>query len=397
MKQTLRSSTIMNEQLVFAGTSFRRVGFEGLGTYTLPLEHYDRLENLRALCGGNELIYLATCNRVEIYLAFDARLRDDLLRFQNLPTQIAEFFSDDGRRPTQANDLSVLWGQRAIEHLFSVAASLDSLVVGECEIAGQVRRAVDAASSRQLSGPFLESLFRRALCIAKEIRSQTGIGRIPASIASLVLHGIREHFRKTVPLRAVIVGVGAIPKKIAEELHGGRTQIMFVNRTEARAVKLAARYGGEAVSLDRFQSDPPSEIDLLVVAVRSPNAVIDEKVLRRALAAPRSHRILVYDLGIPLNVDPLLKGDPGVRLLTLADLEEKARENCARLGERVEHAKVMVREEARRFSHELRLQGLTQQSVNAMLANRLAHLAMEDQETVRRFVVRLIPRIVCRR
>jgi glutamyl-tRNA reductase len=377
----------MREDIVVVGTSFRRIGFERLGTYVLPTGGAPALHRLRAACAARELVYVATCNRVEIYLA------GSTLRPRQLSAVVADVSARTAGRPAASEDLFVLTGTAALEHLFSVVASLDSLVLGECEIAGQVRRAAEAAVAAGLAGPTLERAFRQATRVARRVRAETAIGRTPVSVASLALQRIRDHFHGAPPRDVVLVGVGDVTKKVAAALQAKESRLLFVNRTESRAAELAARHGGVAMSLERFRAAPPAAIDLIVTATRAPGPVIEAATLLPALAQPRSARLLVCDLGVPADVDPAVAALPDVRLLTLPDLEATARENRARLEGEVERVRAIVAGETHRFAAEMRSRALAAESVDAVLAGRLAHLAPDDRELLRRFVTSLAERL----
>jgi glutamyl-tRNA reductase len=401
-----------SEAVVLVGTSFRRVGFERLGRYVLPLDGAADLAALRDALGASELCTVATCNRVEAYAvvpldtpregpAHDAAVA--ALRAA-LPSRAAAFFAGrpgrgakDAPAPS-ASDLFALVGEEAIAHLFAVVASLDSLVLGECEIAGQVRRAADAARAAGIAGRTLARLFERAAKVAKRVRSETAIGRTPVSVASLVLRRVREHFRERAPRRAALVGVGDVTKKVAAMLEGGPTRLLFVNRTLERAEELARRHGGVAVSLESFRAAPPADLDLVVTATRAPAPVVDARLLAPSLearaAAGHKERLLVCDLGVPhdvaADVDPLA----GALVLRLADLEATARENRERLEGEVGRVRAIVALEARRAAHESRAKAIAAESAEALLAERLAHLAPADRDAVRRFASGLAERLL---
>ena len=387
-------SPFVSERLVLIGTSFRRIGFERLGRYVLPLDREADLAALRSACGARELVYVATCNRVEAYLSF-ASGDEARAAAIGLAERVAVFFAARGAGATEPRDLFVLAGAAALEHLFGVVASLDSLVLGECEIAGQVRRAAEAASAHGLCGRTLKRVFEQAARVARRVRSETAIGRTPVSVASLILKRMREHFAPHAPRTAVLIGVGDVTKKVAASLAGGQTELLFVNRTESRAAELAARHGGRAMSLEQFRATPPASIDLLVTATRAPGAIVDASTLAPALAAqdPGVKPILVCDLGVPADVDAAVDALPGVRTLRLPDLEATARENRDRLASEVERVKAIVSDEARRSGSEARLRDVAAESADALLATRLSHLAPDDREAVRRFATGLAERL----
>ena len=382
--------------LAVVGTSFRRVGFSTLARFVVPCEDVSSLTKLRAASKACELVYVSTCNRVEIYLGFARCVAVDSAR---ILAQVREFFAGraNGSGPLPADTFFVETGRGALEHMFAVVSSLQSLVVGECEIAGQVRRAVDRALEAGLAGPSLRAAFERAMRAAKRVRTETEIGRTPVSVASLCNRRIREHFGGMRPRVAVLIGVGDMTRKVATALAEQGTKLLFVNRTRSRAEELAARFGGEALALEEFKRAPPASIDLLVTATSSLEPIIGSRELGPALAARRAaaetRRLLVCDLGLPPDVEASAAADEGVRLVTLADLEATARENRARLEGELERARAIVADEVDRYARTLALRLLAEESVEAILAERLKHLEEADRATLRRFATHLAERI----
>jgi len=413
---SVNASAHKSEVVFVVGTSFRRIGFERLGRYVLPLEAAGDIGALRVACGAKEIVFVATCNRVEAYGVAEVsaprdgpvaeRAHEELAA--RISARVAAFFAarparacSAGAPEPEAADLFVHTGERAIRHLFEVVTSLDSLVLGECEIAGQIRRAAEAARAHALSGPALRRLFESAMKVAKRVRAETAIGKTPVSVASLVLRRVREHFREEPPRLAALVGVGDVTKKVASMLEGSPTRLLFVNRTLSRAEELAQRYGGRAISLEAFRAAPPADLDLVVTATRAPAPVVDRATLAPALAAREAEgaareRLLVCDLGVPHDVAAEVDGLPLARVLRLGDLEATARENRARLEGEAEHVRAIVAEEARRTATEWRAKALASESAEAFLEGCLPHLAADEREAVRRFATGLAERLLRR-
>jgi glutamyl-tRNA reductase len=364
------------------------VGFEGLSRMVLPLETRAALAALRAAYGEAEIVPVSTCNRIECY--FSPPRGVPLPEPENLRRRVAEIFA------ASPENFFVKVGEEALEHLFRVVASLDSLVLGECEIAGQVRRAAERAKEAGLAGPAIRRIFERASVVARRVRSETAIGRTPVSVASLCNRRIREHFGDALPGSAVFVGVGDMTKKVAAALGERGARLLFVNRTVAKAEALAAEYGGSALSLERFLAAPPDEIDVLVTATSAPTLVIPRTALLPALAKRRataSPPLLICDLGVPRDVDPALDREPGVRVLALPDLEAVARENRRRLEGEVGAACAIIAHEVARFAREQRSRALAEEGIDRLLAGRLRHLSPEDRETLRGFATGLADRL----
>jgi len=380
-------------RLVMVGTSFQRIGFDKLGAHVLPSEPDGTLLDLARVLEAEELCYLATCNRVETYALLADEAAEDALRLR-----VARFCAAKGGDPRACpHHLEVLRGEAVIQHLFRVVASLESLAAGECEIAGQVRRAAERPERRGAPGDRLRHLFQRAAKVAKQVRQETEIGKTPVSVASLAARAIRDHIKDRPIERAVLIGVGDMTRKIANVLKG-RTDLVIVNRTLERAEELAARVGGVAMSLEAFQQSPPAWIDAIVTATSAPEPVVREAQIAAALAA-RSARgetrpLLLCDLGVPADIDPALGDLHGVRRLDLAGLQTVARENRARLDRVLHDAETLVDAEAARYATSFALRAEAESSVQALLQSRLAHLCETDQKVLRRFAVRLAGRIV---
>jgi glutamyl-tRNA reductase len=381
------------DRLAVVGTSFRQVGFERLARLALPEPEFGALADLRRDFGAREIVYVATCNRVECYLAFGPGERVEAPR---LCERAIEVLSRRSGAPFDGASLFALAGRGALEHLFRVAASLESLAVGEAEVLGQLRRAADRAAALGLSGPLLRRTFERAARAARRVRGETAIGRTPVSVASLCARRVREHFAAAPPRLAAVIGTGEVSRKLAGALCELGAPILFANRTFEKAKALAARFGGEAVPLERFRAGVPARLDVVVTATSAPGAILDERALAPALAdRPEGplRRLLVCDLGLPPDVAPEVASLPGAKLLALADLEPLARENRARLETEVARAEAIVREEVAAALRLDRLRSVAAESVDALLAGALAHLDGEDRETLRRFATNLAERL----
>jgi glutamyl-tRNA reductase len=380
------------DRLAVVGTSFRRVGFERLARFVLPEDDGGaEVARLRDALGAREAVYVATCNRVECYLALPPGQGADAAR---LLARAADFFALRAGGAAEEGSLFARTGRDALAHLCGVAASLDSLVIGESEIAGQLRRAAERALEAGLAGASLRRAFDRASRVARRVRTETAIGRTPVSVASLCVRHVREHLGAGAPgARAALVGAGEVVRKVAGGLAELGVRLLFVNRTREKAEALAARFGGEAASLAEFRAAPPAALDALVTATASPLPVVGLADLAAALERPREKPLIVCDLGLPPDVDAALARDPRVRLVALADLEAIARENRARLEGEVAGAEAIVREEVDAAVRALQMRAVAEESVEALLAERLGHLGADDRETLRRFTATLAERL----
>lgn len=379
------------ERLFVCGTSFRRVGFGRMGGFVLSPEDEAAREELKERLGADELIYLATCNRVEVYA-----LLPEAACAASLGFTAACFFAERGAQ-VGSDDLFAHAGEAALSHLFRVATSLDSLVIGETEISGQLRRARDLDRSAGRCGKELAGLVERAIGISRRVRAETGVGSTHCSVATIALQKIRKHFGPEGPGVAVAIGVGDMSRKVAQALRTTTSKLVVVNRTRARAEEFCAEHGGHPRSLEDFQQSPPAWIDLLFTATAAEEPVVTLEHLRPALEARAKagarRPLIVVDLGLPRDVDPALDELPGLLVVSMAQLEQLSSERQAALAQEAAAAEAIVAEEVERLCREERFRALAGESTQALLSSQLGHLAERDADMIRRFVASLAGRM----
>lgn len=373
-------------QVGLIGTSFRQVGFEGLGPATAALTDYVRRAALKEALGVSELVVLATCNRLECYVAA-ARLDAQRLR-----ARAAKFF----QRELSADLLQVELGRPAVEHLFAVVSSLDSFVVGETDVVRQVRRAIESAQAEGLAEEALGHVFERALQCARRVHAETALGSTPVSVATLAVQKIQRHFGELGPSVSLLVGTGDMTRKVGAAMaRYAQGERIFVNRTLAGAEELAERFDGRAMSLAQLHASPPDEIDLVFSATSASEPVIPAATLGPAIEARVGcgrAPMIVCDLGVPRDVDPSLEGREGIVLLALEHLEVLAELNRTRLEDELEQARLIVRDLSTRLSRERRFRALADRSTQAILESRLAHLDPQDRDAILKFATGLAER-----
>lgn len=378
------------ERLALVATSFRRVGMGRLGDFVIKPEAVVEQAQLKAALGAEELVYLATCNRVECYALLPTPARHDALE-----AAATGFFAARGAAPS-SDALLVLTGRDVVHHLFTVMSSLDSLVLGETEIAGQARRAADRCQKDGLSGPVLARLFERGLGCSRRVRGETALGRSPTSAASIAVSKIKACFGAEGPGVTLLVGAGEMTVKVATALAGRPGERVFVNRTKSKAEELAARFGGRALSLDELLAAPLPWVDLVFAATAATETVIPKEALAPALAARKAagerRPMIVCDLGLPRDVDPALDGEEGVVVVDMRVLEGVARSGEAALRVEAEKARGVVAEETDRLAREDRFRVMAGESLRAVIGEQLAHLSEEDQALLLGFATGLAGR-----
>ncbi len=274
-----------------------------------------------------EVAILSTCNRTEVY-AWAAGDAEGTVR---------RFLAARGGLDEQAlgGYLYARCGEDAAHHLLRVAAGLDSLVVGENEILGQVKDAYEAAHVAGTTGPVLSALFRFAAQAGKRVRSETDIGRLALSVGTIVVEMAQEVFGSLADRTALLIGAGKMSSIAGQALvRAGLRCVLVANRTFDRAERLAAALGGRAVRFDALVENLAAA-DIVVCSTGAPHLVLHAADVERALAARRSPglplsgspHLLIADLAVPRDADPAIADIPGVRLADIDDLEAIVRAN----------------------------------------------------------------------
>jgi glutamyl-tRNA reductase len=302
------------------GASFRSAPLELLERLAVDAERRPKaLAGLLDQEHVHEAVIVSTCNRVEVYAAIS--------RFHGAAGDVRRFLADQGGLAMEefAGHLYDYYEERAVQHLFAVAAGIDSMVVGEAQILGQVREAFRAAQAERSVGPVLSSLFTRAIKVGRRARSETGIG---AGMASTVTVGLRVAAGQLGGLagrRALLVGAGSLARLAGRGLQAaGAAELVVANRTPATGAALARELGGRAVPLDGI-ADELASADLLVAATAGTAPTVTAATVaaaldRREAGAPGSPPgpLVLLDLGVPRDVEPEARQLPGV---VLADLD----------------------------------------------------------------------------
>lgn len=281
------------------------------------------LRRLETLIGGREsgaeAALLSTCNRTEVYLASPQPECANLL--------VREFLSEYAGLPlVRLNGLLYAYtDQEAIHHLLHVAAGLDSIVLGENEILGQVRRAGDVALEVSSAGPLLAALFRSAVQAGKRVRSETEITQIAGSLGLLVADLARDTFGSLQEHTALLIGAGKISMITAQALvKAGLNCVLVANRTFNRAQRMVENLGGfpraRAIHFDALETNL-CQADILISSTGAPHIVLHTETIERAMKARPSKPLLIADLAVPRDVDPAVGCLPEVQLIDIDGLE----------------------------------------------------------------------------
>jgi glutamyl-tRNA reductase len=366
-------------------------------------ERRERLIELKKSCGFAELVPIYTCNRSEFY--YIGAEKPAGVDFRN---RLLDFFFCSHRQITfEPGDIGCLAAFRALRHLYRVTSSLDSMVVGEAQILGQVKEAVADAEAMGLAGPRLSGIFADAFRVARKIRRETPLGKYAVSMVNLLLDTISTHVAGYSNPRVAIVGVGPMSIKLGAHLRdAGAPELLFVNRTLARATELATRFGGGALSLDEFLTVPPA-VDVLFTSTGSEQPIFTRSIGERLAAARRGaadRGLLIIDLAVPRDVDPAIAGVSGITCLDIPHFRAIADQNRRERFQAVDAAERMI-DQAIGRAHKLNAQREFQPVLSASLneslayaeagmqrlfANRLPHLPDPDREAVAHWVRQLV-------
>jgi glutamyl-tRNA reductase len=301
------------------GANFRSAPIELLERLAIDIERRPKaLAGLLDLEHVHEAVVVSTCNRVEVYTAIS--------RFHGAAGDVRRFLADLHGLGLEefASHLYDYYEERAVQHLFAVAAGVDSMVVGEAQILGQVREAFQAAQAERTVGPVLSALFARAIKVGRRARSETGIGSGLASTVTVGLRVAEGQLGGLAGRRALLVGAGGVARLAGRALReAGAGELVVANRTAATGTALARQLGGRAVPLERV-TDELALADLAVAATAGTTPTVTAATVAAALArragpeAGEPGPLVLLDLGVPRDVEPGVRGLPGV---VLADLD----------------------------------------------------------------------------
>jgi glutamyl-tRNA reductase len=325
----------------------------GLSHHSAPVDARERLAftdtempaalaRLRALSGVEEAAILSTCNRTEILAIADPDFAPDLVewwrRELNAPAGLIEQFVYTHR------------DQGAVLHSLRVASGLDSMIVGEPQILGQMKDSFSRANDMKALGPVLSRLFQHAFAVAKVVRSRTQVGAHPVSVAYAAVQMAKQIFADLSRQTALLIGAGDTMQLIARHLRGqGVGRIVVANRSLERAEKLAREVHGYAIPLADLGSYI-GDADLVVASTGSREHVVRLDTMERALKKRRRKPVFMIDLAVPRDIDPKIAGLEDIYLYTLDDLRTVIADNLKAREEAAKQAEVLVENYAAEYT-----------------------------------------------
>lgn len=325
----------------------------GLNHKSAPVEVRERLSfsgsrletALRDLVGLPDIdegVILSTCNRTEVYAV--------AAEYSRGSSQIQGFLEAPAQDPSLRSFFYSLADLECASHLFRVAAGLDSMILGEAQILGQVKDAFFCALEARTAGPVLSRLFRQAVETGKKVRNETEIGQNAVSVSYAAVELARKIFGTLAGKKVLIVGAGQMSELTAKNLcdHGAST-VLVANRTRDKATELAERYGGQAVEfaeLGRWLA----EVDIVISSTGAPHVVIDFETVREAMRARRNRSLFLVDIAVPRDIEPRVNQLDNVYLYNVDDLESVVEANLAKREREVARAESIIRVEVAAFA-----------------------------------------------
>jgi glutamyl-tRNA reductase len=383
----------------------------GVNHKTAPVEVRERLSfdqnglapalnDLKRLSGLHEGMILCTCNRVELAMCLE-----DGADAHGL----AEQFLTSARHVDRGSVAPYLYcheDAEAVRHLFRVASSLDSMVVGEPQILGQLKTAYALAKAHGALSGTMEALLTRAFSVAKRVRSETGIGQSAVSVSYVAVELARQIFGKLERSKVMIVGAGKMSELAARHLkRAGAEQILVTNRTQARAVEMANLFRGRVVEYERFRETLP-EVDIVITSSAAPLYILKKEDMRRVIEARRNRPMFLIDIAVPRNIDPAVNELDNVFLYDIDDLQRVSDENLRNRLDEAREAESIIQEEVERMMSRLKARGVTptivslQQHLESLrqgemekVQNRLGSLTPEQREAIEAMTRSLINKI----
>ncbi|MCL1916123.1 MAG: glutamyl-tRNA reductase [Desulfovibrionaceae bacterium] len=291
-----------------------------------------------------EAMLLSTCNRVEILAA--GREGSELAELL-----LCRWAETRGRSPEELRQ--VIYTHRddkAVRHLFTVASSLDSMILGEPQILGQIKEAYKKAQEQGKTGAILNRLLHRTFFVAKRVRSETRVAASAVSISYAAVELAKRIFGNMGDYKAMLIGAGEMAELAATHLmHAGIQSIWVANRTHGRAIELAARYNGLAVPMEQLFSRLP-EVDIVISSTGAPEAVIRASDMAGVMKKRRNRPMFLIDIAVPRDIDPDVNSLDNLYLYDIDDLKEVVEENLALRREEAVKAGGIVEEETQNFS-----------------------------------------------
>ena len=387
----------------------------GLSHKTAPVEIREKLavpesrlgEALGRLCsyqGVKEGILLSTCNRVEVYSVVED--------IESGYGRIQEFLADTHLSLSSEQLTPHLYchtGDRAIGHLFRVAASLDSMIIGESQILGQLKDAFEVALAHKSTGVIMNKVVKKAISVAKRVRTETKIAEMAVSVSYAAVELAKKIFSNLAEKTVLLVGAGEMAKLAARHLIAqGVQQVRITTRTPQHAIDLADRFGVTPVPFEQFK-DEMAAADIVLVSTGAAHYLISAEDVQRAVDKRGNRPMFLIDISVPRNIDPAVRHVDNAFLFDIDDLKLRVQQNRAERLQEAEKADRMVVEEVMATVEWMkslevtptivalrsRVDEIKQAEVDKVLG-RLAHLSQQDRELIEGLASSIVNKLIHR-
>ncbi|MCG3211388.1 MAG: Glutamyl-tRNA reductase [Anaerolineae bacterium] len=312
-------------------------------TLRSALTHFDAMHSQAHLDHIREGVILSTCNRLEVYALVE--------NFDKARQTIIDFLGRSRGIPAEkfSSYLYVDHNEHAVRHLLRVAAGLDSMVLGEPQILGQITQAYEAALAQRAAGTVLSALFRAAIHTGKRARTETGIGVNAASISSVAANLASELLGDLTQRQILLVGAGEMGAVAVKALiKRGATDIVVANRTYKAAEELAAAWNGQAISFQKLP-EAIASADIVITSTGAPHTILNLDLVAPALAARPERPLFIIDIAVPRDVDPNVANLPNVYLRDIDDLQTTAEQNVKDREAEIPQVEAIVEEEIGKY------------------------------------------------
>jgi glutamyl-tRNA reductase len=336
----------------------------GLSHHTAPVALRERmalsdarvpavLESLRLSGISEEAVILSTCNRVEIYASTTLETRQAFAGLRDFLTGIHEY------RDPLGDEIYTLAEPQSIEHLFKVACGLDSMVVGETEIFGQLKKAYELSLHHGHTGAVLNKAFQKAFNVAKQIRTETSIQRGSVSVGSVAVELAEKIFNSLENRHVMVIGAGDTSEKTARALLSrGAKSIIVSNRSHDRAEALAGELGGRAVHFEEWAGEF-DKIDIVISSTSAPHYVLDRTKLEPMMRRRKNRALLLIDIAVPRDIEPEVNFLENVYLYNIDDLQAMADDYLKQRKEEIAQCEAIIAEKAQALIGARRPPGFT--------------------------------------
>lgn len=331
-----------SEKILLLGVNHKTTPVEIREKIALANGYEEPLATMKNIAGLREYYLLSTCNRVELLLVSEtgSSVQDAVVDF---------LFGDMVSREESRQYLYVLHDKEAVHHLFMVAASLDSMVVGEAQILGQLKEAYRYAAHFGCTGPLLNKLIHKSFSVAKRVRTETAIGSHAVSISYAAVQLAKKIFGNLSDKHVLLIGAGEMAELAAEHLVGqGVGSVTVANRTLARAVTLAKRFQGTAVSMQELVAQL-KHVDIIISSTGATDIILQRDEVKSVMRARMNRPLFFIDIAVPRDLDPRLNDLENVYLYDIDDLSNVVQINRSERDKEAVKAARIVDEETLKF------------------------------------------------